>query len=114
MRASCSGGMPEPVSATSATELIAVDRGRHRQPAAARHRVARVEEQVQEHLLKLMLDARDDHRRRRAARGATLMLADLELMLEQREHVGDDGVAGRHVDAVAGQMPRTGQVRAGR
>ena len=63
-----------------------------RQPAAARHRVARVQEQVQEHLLQLVLDAErpapaigDSSRR-------TLIRADLELMLEQREHVADDGV----------------------
>ena len=33
-----------------------------RQPAALRHRVARVEEQVQEHLLQLVLDALHDRR----------------------------------------------------
>ena len=81
---------------------IAVDARRDRQPAAARHRVAGVEEQVQEHLLQLMLDAEHRHRPRREL-APDLDAADLELMLEQREHVGDDGVE-IHVDAlVAGR-----------
>ena len=41
-----------------------------RQPAALRHRVARVQEQVQEHLLQLVLDAEHHRRRSRSARGA--------------------------------------------
>ena len=34
-----------------------VDAGDDRQPAAFRHRVARVQKQIQEHLLQLVLDA---------------------------------------------------------
>ena len=91
MRASCSDGMPEPVSATSAIDASPSTRVDDRQPAAARHRVARVEEQVQEHLLQLVLDAEHRHRRRRQL-APHLDAADLELVLEQREHVGDDRV----------------------
>ena len=53
---------------------IAVDPGRHRQPAAARHRITRVEKQVQEDLLQLMLDAQDRDRRGDSSR-RTLTLA---------------------------------------
>src|SRR6185437_13542066 len=73
-------------------DRLAVDNARrHRQPAALRHRVARVEEQVEKHLLQLVLDAADDDRRGRQI-APHLDLPDLELMFEQREDVGDDGV----------------------
>ena len=67
---------------------IAVDACRDRQPATPRHRVARVEEQVQEHLLQLMLDAEDLHGRG-GQLSSDLDLCRRELMLEEREHVGD-------------------------
>ena len=91
MRDSCSAGMPEPVSATSTTAPSSSIARDDRQPAALRHRVARVEEQVQEHLLQLVLDALHDRRRRRELL-AHLDAAGLELVLEQRQHVVDDGV----------------------
>ena len=45
-----------------------------REPAALRHRVARVQEQVQEHLLELVLDALHDDRRARESSFRTWML----------------------------------------
>ena len=104
--------MPEPVSATSAIDAIALDARRDRQPAAARHRVARVEEQVQEHLLQLVLDAEHGHRRRRQL-AAHLDAADLELVLEQREHVGDDRVE-IDVDPLVRRRARAARGSAGR
>ena len=83
--------MPDPVSATSATTRVAVKPGGDREPAADRHGVARVQEQIEEYLLELVLDPA--HRNRRVGELAPqLDLADLELMLEQGEHVADDGV----------------------
>src|SRR4029079_10740377 len=65
--------------------------GRHEQPSAARHRIAGVQKQIQEHLLKLVLDP-DDGDRRVGKLAANLDAPDLELMLEQREYVRDDAV----------------------
>jgi hypothetical protein len=77
--------MPEPVSAISAITRSPSTRST-RQPAAARHRVAGVEEEVQEHLLELVLDA--EHGRRDGDSSRTdLDAADRELVLEQREDV---------------------------
>ena len=89
MRARCSAGMPLPVSDTSATASSPSSARRNRQPAAARHRVARVQEQVQEHLLQLELEA--DRPCTGAGRqlAADLDAALLELVLEQRQHVAD-------------------------
>ena len=69
MRARCSDGMPEPGVGDLRDRPIAVDAGRDRQPAAARHGVARVQEQVEEHLLELVLDAEHDHGGPATARG---------------------------------------------
>ena len=80
-----------PVSATSAMTSAPSTAGRHRQPAAARHGVAGVQEQVEEHLLQLVLDAQHQQRLLRQF-AADLDAADLELVLEQREDVADDGV----------------------
>ena len=64
---------------------------RDRQPAAAWHRVARVEEQVQEHLLELVLDA--EHRDgKRGELPPHSDSPDRELMLEQGEDVTDHRV----------------------
>ena len=46
---------------------IALETGGNRQPAAARHRVLGIQEEIEEHLLQLVLHADDDHRRRRTA-----------------------------------------------
>ena len=75
--------MPEPVSATSAIDATALDARRDRQPAALRHRVLGVQEQVQEHLLQLVLEPEHHHRRRRCSSRRTLMRCGLELVLEQ-------------------------------
>ena len=91
MRARCSAGNAGTGVRDFSDDPIVFDAGRHEQPAAARHRVAGVQKQVQEHLLKLVLDA-DDRDRRFGELAPDLDAADLELMLEQREHVGDDGV----------------------
>ena len=64
MRESCSGGDARPGVADlddrACRRRCASTIG---QPAALRHRVARVEEQIQEHLLQLVFDALHDQRR---------------------------------------------------
>src|SRR3954453_23434730 len=91
-------------------ERLAVDDARrHREPAAARHRIAGVQEQVEEHLLQLVLDAADDHGLARQI-AANLDAADLELMLEQREYVADHRI---QIDlyAIIGRRSGTGEVQ---
>src|SRR5436190_460596 len=79
----------------------------HREPAPARHRVACVQEQVQEYLLQLVLDAADDHGLAREI-AANLDAADLELMLEQCEDVADHRI---QIDLypIIGRRSRTGE-----
>ena len=54
--------------------LAILDPGGRSQPAAARHRVARVEEQVQKHLLKLVFDAVDRGRAAHSSRRILMLL----------------------------------------
>src|SRR6185503_8847536 len=63
--------------------FLAADAADHREPSAFLHRVARVEEQVQEHLLELVLHAPHNHRGVRKF-AAHLDTAGPELVLEQR------------------------------
>ena len=82
-------------------------RARHdRQPAAFRHGVTRIEEQVQEDLLQLVLDAL--HQRRHGRQFlAHLDAAGAKLMLEERQHVVDHRV---HVDRTAVDLRRPRQI----
>ena len=61
------------------------------QPAALRHRVPRVEEQIQEDLLQLVLHALDDRPGRREFL-PYLNTSGLELMFEQGQDVADHDV----------------------
>ena len=98
------GRMPAPVSDLDDRAPSLDRRGTVSQPP--RHRVAGVEEQVQEHLLQLVLDAL--HATGWSASSLrTLMLLLLELMLEQREHVVDHRV---QVDRAGVDLRRTRQV----
>ena len=72
-------------------DLLAFDPGGDGQPAAARHRVARVQQQVEEDLLQLELVSRATTRAG-GQLAPDLDVALLELVLEQRQHVADDGV----------------------
>ena len=72
-------------------DIRAVDARGDAEPPAAGHRVAGVEQQVEEDLLQLELVA-DEHQRRRRQLAAHLDAALLELMFEQRQHVADHGV----------------------
>ena len=81
-----------------------------RQPAAARHGVPRVQEQVEEHLLELELVA--DHGDAALGQLApNLDAALLELMLEQRQHVADDRVDVDHGAFGGVRGVRAGQVQ---
>ena len=70
---------------------VALETGGNRQPATARHRVLGIQEEIEEHLLQLVLHADDDHRRV-GQLPSHLDAVQLELVLEQAEHVADDGV----------------------
>ena len=74
--------------------MAVLDAGLHRQPAALRHRIPRIQKQIQKHLLQLVLDA-GDQRRRRAQLAPHFHLARHQLRLEQRQHIADDGVRDR-------------------
>ena len=91
MRDRCSAGMPEPVSPTSHDDPRFLDARDEREPPTLRHRVARVEEEIQEDLLELVLHSLD-HRPGRHEFLAHLDPSRLELVLEQRQHVADDDV----------------------
>jgi hypothetical protein len=68
--------------------FVAVGRRHHRHPTALRHRITRVQQQIQKHLLKLVLDASHDDGRVGQI-FANLDPAHLELVFEQRENVRD-------------------------
>src|SRR6185295_16005839 len=85
---------------------VPVDIGGNRQPAAARHGIPRVQEQVEKDLLELVFDALDDRRRRRKL-FTNLNAASSELVLEQRQHIIDDGV---YLDRTGVGLRRAGQV----
>ena len=76
-------------------DFVAVQAGRNREPAAAGHRISRVQEEIQEHLLQLELEA---HHRDglRMQFPADFDAALLELVFEQREHVANDLVEINH------------------
>src|SRR5471030_235526 len=103
------GGDARPGVRDFRDDAIAFDARGDRQPAAARHRVARVEEEIEEDLLELMLDAEHVHHRRREL-APHLDAADLELVLEQREHVHDDGVE-IHFGPFIGRRAGPGEVQ---
>ena len=66
-------------------------RVRDRQPAAFRHCVPGIQEQIQEHLLQFVLESQHDHRRfAQLAPHPDAMR--FKLMLEQAQHVGDHDV----------------------
>jgi len=62
----------------------------HRQPSTLRHGITRVEKQIQEHLLQLVLET--PNRRRRSQIPTHLDPAAAELVLEQRQYVTDDRI----------------------
>ena len=99
--------MPAPVSLTQHDHLIALATRRDRDPAALRHGVARVEEQVEEHLLQLVLDGAH-HRPVGLQVLAHLDAGGAELVLEQRQHVVDDDV---QVDRARLALRRTREVQ---
>ena len=69
----------------------AVSTSRNGEPAAAAHGVSGVQEEVEEHLLKLELEPDDAHRLG-VEFAAHLDAALLELVFEQRQHVGNDHI----------------------
>ena len=87
MRLMSSRLMPWPVSLTSTTTVSSSARVREREPAAARHGVARVQDQVEEDLLDAVLVAAHGGQRRSASSLRTRMRDAVELVLEQGEHV---------------------------
>ena len=92
MRARCSDGMPTPVSETSTSGLVAAHRGRHRQPAALRHRVAGVEKADSGTPAAACTPRPGPRRPSRRGRLPHLHPVRAELVLEQGQHVADDDV----------------------
>ncbi len=87
MRRMCSRRIPSPVSLDLDDHRLVVGVRAQREPAAARHGVARVQDQVEEHLLDAVLVAAH----RRHAIGQLAPDADaraVQLVLDQRQHVG--------------------------
>src|SRR6187397_2053740 len=72
-------------------DIAAANPGRHGEPAALRHGIARIQEEIEKHLLQLVLLALDEDGRF-CEFAPDLYPAGSELVLEQRQHIADDDV----------------------
>src|SRR5687767_597036 len=90
-------------------DLTTVETRFYREPPALRHRVTRVQKQIEKDLLQLVLDAGDE-RRRRTQLPPHFHLADEELGLEQRKDIADDSVEIDRTSVFRVRGTRTGKV----